>query len=520
MQGSNIPSLTGRRLKRSRVVLALNVLILITVIACGAVLGLIAVGGSASASAISIGSPTTSSSGGVTTIVAPIQIGNRGYFSFSGVNVDVAVKDSAGDQLLTGTLGPFTVGPGQTKDVTASLVLDTAGLSPAALQELATTAQNLTVSATLAASMPPFVGVSGSVNAQLAWGAPVSGLTIGQPSFSQYNSTTIEAVVPVTFTNDNGYFTVSGNGLVSVLDSAGQKVGSGTVSLNVPPHSQFSQSVDLYISVPPSQVQSLLTQDQTLSYSAVLSLPAGGSTFTLTEPITYHWGAPLSGLAVGSPTVSAKNSTAYQVSVPVSFADHSSSIGVATDLTATLLNSTTGAVVGEGTLPVSVSPGGTFSGDAVVYVDIPTSSLSTLLFQDATLHYSAQISGVSSGVSFNIGESVAVPWGAPMKSLTLGTLAASFYNSTYSAVSAPLSFTDNSAFLSISGTVSGTITDAAGNVVGTVSSTGLSAVPGQSFSGTISGFLENSAAGQSSYVLHLTFDSQYGTVTTEVTVSG
>ena len=506
-------------MKRSRVVLALNVFILITLLTAAAVLALVVVGAASSASAVSIGTPTSQTAGGLTYMVVPIQIEDRGYFSFSNVAVDVAVKDASGAQLLAGTLGPFTVDPGQTQHVTASLVLDTAGLSSAALQSLATTAQNLTVSATLAGSLPPFVGISGSVTTPLQWGAPVSGLAVGQPSFSQYNSTTIEAAVPVKFTNDNAYLTVSGEGQVSVLNSTGQKVGSGSVGLSVAPNAQFDQSVDLFINVPPSQILSLLTQDQTLSYSAVLSLPTGGGTFTLTEPISYNWGAPLSGLAVGTPTATAKNSTTYQVSVPLSFADHSSSIAVSTDLTAKLLNATTGAVIGTGSLPVSVSPGGSFSGDAVTYVQIPVGSLSTLFFQDATLHYTAEITGQSSGVSFEIGESLAVPWGALVKSLTFGTLSASSHNATYSAVAAPFSFTDNSSFLGVSGTISGTITDASGTVVGTVSPLSVSVSPGQAFSGSLSGFLANSALGQSSYVLHLTFDSQYGSVTTEATIN-
>ncbi len=385
-------------LKRSRVVLALNVLILVAIIAAASVLALLVVGGAASASSLSIGSPTTHAVGGLTEIAVPIQIGNHGYFSLSDIAVSLAVTDAAGAKLLAGTLGPFTVGPGQTQHVTASLVLSTAGLSAAELQSLATSPQDLTVSASLAASVPPFVGVTGSVSAQLSWGAPVSGLTVGQPTFSQYNSTAIEASVPVTFTNDNAYLAVSGDGLVSVLNSSGQKVGSGSVTLDVQPGSQFNQAVNMYIGIPAGQLQSLLTQDQTLGYTAVLSLPTWGSTFTMTEPFTYGWGAPMKGLSVGA---------------------------------------------------LAVSP----------------------------------------------------------------------VNATDSSATAPLTFTDASSFLSVSGTVSGTITTSSGTVVGAVSPASVSVSPGQSFSGTISGLIQNSALGQGSYVLHLTFATQYGAFTTEVTVT-
>jgi hypothetical protein len=390
----------ARHLKRSRVVLLLNVLIVVAVIAGLLVLAVIALGGVESVSSLSIGTPTTTTSGGVTDIVAPISLANHGYLSFSNVAVDVSVKDASGLQILAGAIGPFTVAPGQTEKVNATLVLDTARLSSAALQSLATSNQNLTVSASLGASLPPFVGVSGSVTAQVEWKAPISSLNIGQPTFTQYNSTTLEAAVPVSFENQNSFFTITGDGQISVLNSTGEQVGSGTVSLDVAPNTQFSQSVDLFLDIPQGQFQSLATTDQTLGYTVVLSLPAGGgSDFTLTEPISYDWGAPLKGLS-------------------------------------------------------------------------------------------------------------------------FGTLTTGAYNLTSSTFSTSFAFTDGSAFFNLGGSLSGYITDSSGNSVGTVSPLSVSASPGQQYSGTVSGFMDTSAVGEGTYVLHLTLTTTYGTVTLEETVNG
>lgn len=385
-------------MKRSRVVLVLNALILVTLLAAAVVLALVVVGGASSAPSISIGTATTQTSGGVTYIVAPVQIGNHGYFSFSDITVDVVVRGASGAQLLAGTLGPLTVAPSQTLSTSAFLAFNTAALSPAALQSLAMVPQNLTVTATIAASVPPFVAFDGTVGAQLKWRAPVSGLTVDQPSFSQYNSTTVEASVPVKFSDDNSYLAVAGTGVVSVLNSTGQKVGSGTVSFDVPPGGQFDQAVVLYVDIPTGQVQSLLTHDQTLNYSAVLTIPTEGNEFTVTEPVTYAWGAPLEGLGVGA---------------------------------------------------LSVSP----------------------------------------------------------------------LNATYSSAGAQLVFTDASSFIKLDGTVTGTINDASGTVVGAISPLSVSADPGQPFSATISGVIKNTALGEGSYVIHLTIDTQYGAVDTEATVS-
>lgn len=507
-------------MRRSRIVLVLNVLILIAAISALAVLALLALGGASTATSFSAGSPTSTTVNGVTKISVPVTVTNRGYFALSGIDVNLNVADAAGNRLINGTLGPLTINPGQTSSFNATLVLDTSKLSPTALHDLATTSQNLTVSATLSADESPFIAVSGSVSAQLKWGAPVSGLTEGTPAFSQYNSTTIQVVVPVSFSNDNAYYTVSGDGKITVLNSSGAQVGGGSVTLDVPPSTSFSQNVNLFVTLPQSQLQSLITTDQALSYTAVFSLPSGGGTFSITQPITYNWGAPLSGLTVGAPQVSPYNATAFQVSVPVSFADHSATIAVSTNLDAQLFNSTSGALVGTGSLAVQAAPGASFSNDMVVYVRVPTSGLQTLLFNDATLSYRAQVSGESSGVSFTMTKSVAVTWGAPVKTLTVGTVKVAADNSTYSSISAPISFTDGSTFLTVSGTASGYITDSLGNQVGTISQLAIGpAPPGAQFTGSLTGFVANSAAGDTSFVLHLTIQTAWGSVTTEVTVT-
>jgi hypothetical protein len=503
-------------------VLVLNVLIVVAALASVGVIGVLALGGVSSLSSLKIGSPTSVTAGSTTTITVPVTVGNRGYLALSGIDVRVAVTDSAGDELINGTVGPITVPPGQAETFDATLVLDTSKLSPAALQSLATTAQDLTVSASLGAAVPPFVAVSGSVTAQLKWGAPVTNLTEGAPAFRQYNSTTIEVMVPVSFTNENGYYTVSGNGVVTVLNSSGAAVGGGSVSLDVPPGSKFSKTVDLFVTLPRSQLQSLLTHDQTLLFTAELGVPTGpGSSFSLSQPISVAWGAPLAGLAEGVPSVSAYNSTAFQVSVPVSFTDNSTSISVDAVISAAVYNATSGQEVGSGTLTVVASPGASFSQDMTLYLKVPSSSLQYLLFNDATLSFTMTATGTASGVSFTLAEPVTVDWGAPVESLAFGSLSYAPLNATYSRASIPVSFTDASTFIALSGTFSGYVTDSAGNEVGTISSLAVNVTPGQRFSGTLTAEVLNSAlAGGGSFTLHLTCASSWGTATTEVVISG
>jgi hypothetical protein len=213
-------------LRSSRIVLVLNVLIAASVLASVAVLGLIVVGGAGTAQSFSVGSPTTSTAGGVTRISVPITLTNSGYFPLSGIDVQLTVSDSPGARLINGTVGPVAVSPGQTETFDAALVLDTSKLTPAELQALATTSQNLTVSATLSASEPPFVGVSGAVTASLKWGAPVGGLTVGAVTITPKNSTYSSISAPFSFTDASTFLAVQGSVGGYVTDSSGNEVGT------------------------------------------------------------------------------------------------------------------------------------------------------------------------------------------------------------------------------------------------------------------------------------------------------
>ncbi|MDG6991537.1 MAG: hypothetical protein JRM99_09020 [Nitrososphaerota archaeon] len=101
-------------MRRSRVVVVLNVLIVIAILAAVAVLALVALGGAMTATSISAGTPSTLTANGVTKITLPVTVSNKGYFAISGVDAQLSVVDSAGERLINGSVGPLTIGAGQT----------------------------------------------------------------------------------------------------------------------------------------------------------------------------------------------------------------------------------------------------------------------------------------------------------------------------------------------------------------------------------------------------------------------
>ena len=305
----------------SRLVTIVNVLIVVSLVAAVGAAASVLLTIAQAVPTVSVGSiGTATTSRGAIQIQVPITLSDKGPLSISDIDVQTTVTDSSNDPLLTGSVGPLTVAAGATSSLDVQLVLDTKTLPAALLQRLATTSENLTVSAVASTSLPPFVKVSATVSAPLAWGAPVSDLQMGTPVLALLNSTAITATVPVSFQNQNSLLTISGTGNIAVFDSNGTRVGGGTLQVNVPPKSSFLEPAALVVDLPSSQMLSLLFTDQNLSYRAVMTFLSGGQdVFSETLPISYSWKAPLSGLMTADPSVVPFNSTAVLVTVHVAF---------------------------------------------------------------------------------------------------------------------------------------------------------------------------------------------------------
>jgi hypothetical protein len=623
----------------SRLVTIVNVLIVVSLVAAVGAAASVLLTIAQAVPTVSVGSiSSATNSGGAIQIQVPITLSDKGPLSFSDINVKTTVTDSSNDQLLTGTVGPLTVAAGATSSLDVQMILDAKTLPAAVLQRLATTSENLTISAVVSTSLPPFLKVSASVSAPLAWGAPVSNLQTGTPVVGLLNATAITATVPVSFENQNSLLTISGTGNIAVFDGNGTQVGGGTLQVNVPPKSSFNEDAALVVGLPSSQMQSLLFTDQNLSYKAVMTFQSGGQDiFSETLPISYTWKAPLSGLitgdasvapfnstavqvtvpvsftngnslldlatnlnvailnqttgvqvgsgslpvsappdksfsgnltatikfgsstisslafndatlnydamisgtysgtafsfdralqvnwgaplanfTVGRPTMAAFNSTDFRVSLPVSFTDHSESTSVSTTIGALLLNATSGATAGGGSIPVSASPDGQFASTLQIYARIPTPSPDTILFSDTTLNYSALLSASVGSLTATTSESLSVAWGAPVQGLSIGSIATTAYNSTYARFSAPMTFTDDSVFLGTTGAISGNVVDSSGQPIGSITSFSFGVNPGQQFSSTLSGFVKLASASQAPFVFDLAVQTSYGLASEQV----
>ena len=367
-------------MRSSPVVLLLNALIVVAILASVFSVGLVGVTGVQAATGLKIGTVTASTAGTVTTISVPVTISNGGYLSISDLTLAAAVTDKSGDQVLTGSAGPVTVPPGRSQDVVVQLALDTSKVSQKGLTDLITTNQTLNVAVTASTSVPPFVSLAADVAATINWGAPLSDLVVGTPTFNTGEGSISSAAVsvPVSFQNTNAYLTVSGEGMVTVYDQNGDSVGTGSVNLDVPPGGSFQTTVGVSLHLPQSEVQGLLFNDTTLSYTAVVSISSNGATYNYTEPISYRWGAPLGDLRLGTLAVGSIGPSNATFTVPMSFADRSSSLGVSGAVSGVVLDQSGNQVGTIDQQTISADPGATFSGSLTG--TIQTSAASQTVF--------------------------------------------------------------------------------------------------------------------------------------------
>jgi hypothetical protein len=177
---------------------------------------------------ITIGSVVTTFTGNSTELYVPVAIHNGGYFAVNGVTIDLSILDSAGTRLITGENLPFDVSPHSTQKVNMSLAADLSSVPQGDLASLLTESQNLTLDASLSASIPFLLGASGTLNGTLPWGGLVEGLAFGSVTVSPFNSTYSVVSWPFSFHEDNQYFRLTANVTGTVTDPAGNVVGAIT----------------------------------------------------------------------------------------------------------------------------------------------------------------------------------------------------------------------------------------------------------------------------------------------------
>lgn len=225
-----------------RAVAALNVLIVLAMVSSVGAVAATATTVAGAAPSVTVGQAATSAAGSSVTVSIPVKITNPGPLALTGIGASILVSDSTGATLVQGSANPSAIPPGSSQALPISVSLDARSIPASALQRLATTDENLSLSINVTGSVSPFVSATVSLTDRLPWGAPVKNLQIGAVSLQPVNATYSRIGAPVTFFNGNNYFGISGtvSGQILVTSSG---VVAGTLpsaSFTANPDSQFS----------------------------------------------------------------------------------------------------------------------------------------------------------------------------------------------------------------------------------------------------------------------------------------
>jgi len=356
-----------------------------------------------------------------------------------------------------------------------------------------------------------------------SWGAPLYNLQVGPLTFDFGNSTHIKAISGLSFYNKNDFISINTQVNVKIINSSsGREVGSGTISINAPARSHFSDTIVGFIDISALPVDTLLFNDETLNFKVIFSGVYSGIPFQLDRDLNVNWGAPLKDFAIGSLSISGFGESSINVSVPLSFVNHASWIDIVAPLTIKVYNATSGVLMGTSVIQVSAPALSTFSQTFPVSLGISMGALDSLMFYDSVQNFKVALSGSFSGLNFNTSKSLSYNWGAPIKNAQLGLPTIQIYNLTHVKVLLPINFTNNSDFFTISGTLAPSVLDANLNVVGEGESVTISVAPKTFYSTNLivyihANYLE--ALLEKELTLQLTFNTAYGTVQRRLSIN-
>jgi hypothetical protein len=200
---------------------------------------------SATQISISFGQPTATTTERVLTISVPVNIHNAGLYDIGQLNVTTRIADQNGTLVQNSTLTKV-VPKGANTITMQTLMLN--------ITKILTEQSNLLFNDTIltefqyvAFDYANAIPLCAHGNYSFQWGAPLSNLTVGNPSYQRYNSTYSTLSVPISFENHNQYIPVDGNVSVEIYNLRGTLNGAGTAKIDAQPNTSCSTQVDVLV---------------------------------------------------------------------------------------------------------------------------------------------------------------------------------------------------------------------------------------------------------------------------------
>ncbi len=165
----------------------------------------------------------------------PMEIANEGYYDITDLTLNTQILGDGGVELASSQTTAGTISPQQQAEILHNISL--------CVNEMLVQEQylfndsDLTLYSSASLDYAGIIPFELGTNMTIPWGAPLFNLSVSNPQYSQFNTSHVQFMVPISFQNHCPYFDTSGTLRLEILNTLGQ---AGAVD-RLPVHVQYME---------------------------------------------------------------------------------------------------------------------------------------------------------------------------------------------------------------------------------------------------------------------------------------
>jgi hypothetical protein len=226
---------------------------------------------------VAFGEQTMTTTQQTITISLPVNIHNAGLYDITQLNLTTSITGEDSQTLARGVTYTPIIPRGTDETETHTVVIDINQIL-ADHSSLLFNDTDFTVFQYASFKFANAIPLSVHANYTMQWGAPLSNLAIGNPTYSSYNTTHSIITVQLYFENHNQYLPVTGVAHIEIYNTRQTLKGAGTANIDAQPNTLYSMQVDVMVTnfrqIPPSGEIHVFFETAAFNYGPVV-IPLG-----------------------------------------------------------------------------------------------------------------------------------------------------------------------------------------------------------------------------------------------------
>ncbi|MGD8505528.1 MAG: hypothetical protein PVF15_02560 [Candidatus Bathyarchaeota archaeon] len=205
------------------------------------------------------------SSNGTMTMSFPFSVVNGGLYDISELNITTRIIAENEIVISSSATQIPLISRGETVSNTHDISVSLDDILAKDLTNLLFNDTDLDVDMYVGLTYAYAIPLKISSNLTMPWGAPLSNLTIGEPSIS-LPFPDIQVNVPFSFEN-HAFFGLNGTVRLEIMDGSNNQKGSGTADILVPPGDSYDDTLPVTITGDPQDVAEIRLYFDTSQFS-------------------------------------------------------------------------------------------------------------------------------------------------------------------------------------------------------------------------------------------------------------